>query len=72
MAVELEPPEDVESRVLPLLSTFVCAVVNIPFLEETPMISFVLDIPTVADISAGEIREWSDPRIRKANPNLPW
>eukprot|EP00928_Gymnodinium_smaydae_P008095 TRINITY_DN12921_c0_g2_i1.p1 TRINITY_DN12921_c0_g2~~TRINITY_DN12921_c0_g2_i1.p1 ORF type:complete len:1278 (+),score=148.53 TRINITY_DN12921_c0_g2_i1:514-3834(+) len=71
-AVDMMPSRDESALVLPVLSTFVCAVVNIPFLKGSEEISLVLDVPTVADIFAGEIQKWSDPRIKKANPNLPW
>eukprot|EP00928_Gymnodinium_smaydae_P096482 TRINITY_DN8533_c0_g7_i1.p1 TRINITY_DN8533_c0_g7~~TRINITY_DN8533_c0_g7_i1.p1 ORF type:complete len:1224 (-),score=148.02 TRINITY_DN8533_c0_g7_i1:532-4203(-) len=71
-AVDVVPPQDNKSLTLPVLSSFVCAVVNIPFLSDSEQISFVLDIPTVAAIFAGEVQTWSDPRIMQANPNLPW
>jgi len=71
-AVDVLPPEDADSVILPVVSTFVCAVVNVPFLEHSQQINLVLDVPTVAAIFAGEVQKWSDKRITQANPNLPW
>eukprot|EP00927_Polykrikos_kofoidii_P060144 TRINITY_DN55212_c0_g1_i1.p1 TRINITY_DN55212_c0_g1~~TRINITY_DN55212_c0_g1_i1.p1 ORF type:complete len:1248 (+),score=118.50 TRINITY_DN55212_c0_g1_i1:60-3803(+) len=70
------PPQDAMDRhalkSFPVLSTFVCVVVNLPILAESPSVHLVFDLATVTAIFQGDIQFWSDPRIHRANPNLPW
>mmetsp|Transcript_85100 Transcript_85100/g.237442 ORF Transcript_85100/g.237442 Transcript_85100/m.237442 type:complete len:1244 (-) Transcript_85100:45-3776(-) len=72
IASEVTPHDSLDLPTFPVLSSQICAVVHIPFLKDSPRTSLVLDVPTVAAIFAGEVRTWSDPRIKLLNPNLRW
>eukprot|EP00401_Gymnodinium_catenatum_P073043 CAMPEP_0117491678 /NCGR_PEP_ID=MMETSP0784-20121206/18191_1 /TAXON_ID=39447 /ORGANISM="" /LENGTH=1203 /DNA_ID=CAMNT_0005286477 /DNA_START=189 /DNA_END=3797 /DNA_ORIENTATION=+ len=72
IASEVTPHDSLDLPTFPVLSSQICAVVHIPFLKDSPRTSLVLDVPTVAAIFAGEVRTWSNPRIKLFNPNLRW
>ena len=53
---------------IPITLNGAVPIINLPWI---PAGSLVLNAPTLAAIYSGEINDWSDPRIKALNPELP-
>jgi MFS superfamily sulfate permease-like transporter len=73
---DIEPSPEVMKQhglsSIPITSSAICPVINLPLLDNHRNAEFILDLPTVADIFEGRITHWTDRRIRSLNPNLRW